>query len=63
MSEITVAEILSKYHRGFHKGFNAQYCLVNMVKKKKKISVDNVGVLSAPMTNCSTGFYCLHHKY
>ena len=29
--------ILSKYQCGFRKGFNAQHCLANMIKKEKKV--------------------------
>ena len=30
-------EILSKYQCGFRKGFNAQHCLVSMIKNGKKV--------------------------
>ena len=34
--------MLSKYQCEFHKGFNAQHCLVSMIEKWKE-SVDNGG--------------------
>ena len=53
--------ILSKYQCGFGKGFNAQHCLVSMIKKWKE-SVDNGGAFSALMTDFSKALDCLHHE-
>ena len=53
--------ILSKYQCGFGKGFNAQHCLVSMIKKWKE-SVDNGGAFSALMTDLSKALDCLHHE-
>ena len=53
--------LLSKYQCGFRKGFNAQHCLVSMIKKWKD-SVDSCGAFGAPMTDLSKAFDCLHHE-
>ena len=53
--------ILSKYQCGFRKGFNAQHCLVSMIKKWKE-SVNNDRAFSALMTDLSKAFDCLHHE-
>ena len=52
-------DILSKYQCGFHKGFNAQHCLVSMIEKWKE-SVDNGGAFRALLTDLSEAFDCLH---
>ena len=51
--------LLSKYQCGFRKGFNAQHCLVSMIKKE---SVDSGGAFGALMTDLSKAFDCLHHE-
>ena len=53
--------LLSKYQCGFRKGFNAQHCLVSMIKKRKE-SVDSGGAFGALMTDLSKVFYCLHRE-
>ena len=53
--------LLSKYQCGFRKGFNAQHCLVSMIKKWKE-SVDSGGPFGALMTDLSKAFDCLHHE-
>ena len=53
--------LLSKYQCGFRKGFNAQHCLVSMIKKWKE-SVDSGGAFGTLMTDLSKAFDCLHHE-
>ena len=53
--------LLSKYQRGFRKGFNRQNCLVSMTKKWKE-RVDSGGAFGALMTYLSKVFDCLHHE-
>ena len=53
--------MLSKYQCGFHKGFNAQRCLVSMIEKWKE-SVDNGGAFGSLMTDLSKAFDCLHRE-
>ena len=57
--QIYFNEILSKYQSGFRKGFNAQHCLVSMIKKWTE-SVDNDGAFGAFMTDLTKAFKCLH---
>ena len=53
-------DILSKYQCEFRKEFNAQHCLVSMLKKWKE-SVDNGGPFGVLITDLSKDFDCLHH--
>ena len=53
--------VFSKYQCGFRIGFNAQHCLVSMIKKWKE-SVDSGGAFGALMTDLSKAFDCLHHE-
>ena len=53
--------VLSKYQCGFRIGFNAQHCLVSMIKKWKE-SVDSGGAFGALMTDLSKALDCLHHE-
>ena len=50
--------ILSKYHCGFRRGYNAQHCLIEKWKK----SVGNSGALGALFTDPSKVFNCLSHE-
>ena len=45
----------------FRKGYNAQHCLVSMIKKWKE-SVDSGGAFGTLMTDLSKAFDCLHHE-
>ena len=51
-------QFLSKYQCGFQKGFNAQHCLLAMLKKWKK-AVDTKKVFGALLTDLSKAFDCL----
>ena len=53
--------ILSKYQCGFRSGYNAQHCLITLIKKWKK-SVDNGGAFGALFTDLSKAFNCLSHE-
>ena len=53
-------KFISKYHCGFRKGFNVQYCLLAMTEKWKK-SVDNGNVFGALLTDLFKEFDCLSH--
>ena len=53
-------QILSKYHCGFQKGFNALHCLLTMLEKWKK-AVDTKKVFRALLTYLSKAFDCLPH--
>ena len=53
--------ILSKYHRGFRKGYNSQYCLITMIKKWGESAVKG-GALGALLTALSKAFDCLPHE-
>ena len=53
-------KILSPYQCGLRKGFNAQHCLIALIKTWKK-SVDSGGAFGALMTDLSKVFDCLSH--
>ena len=53
-------QFLSKYQCGFRKGFNAQHCLLAMLKKWKK-AVDTKKVFGTLLTDLSKAFDCLLH--
>ena len=46
---------------GFHRGYNAQHCLINLIEKQKK-SVDNGGASGALLTDLSKTFDCVPHE-
>ena len=50
--------LLPKYQCGFRRGYNAQHCLITLIKKWKK-SVDNDGAFGALLTDLSKAFDCL----
>ena len=52
--------ILANFQCGFRKGFNAQQCLVGMIKKAKGI-MDKGGHFSALLTDLSKALACLPH--
>ena len=49
-----------QYHCGFHKGYNAQHCLLVMTEEMKDVW-DNSKVCAAVLTDLSKGFDCLLH--
>ena len=51
--------ILSSFHCGFRKGFNAQQCLIGMIEKAKRI-MDKGGHFSALMTDKISYFSSQH---
>ena len=53
--------LLSKYQCGFRRGYNAQHCLVSLIKKWKK-SIDNGEAFRALLTDLSKPFDCLPHE-
>ena len=53
-------KILSKFQRGFQKGFSTQHCLLLMVEKWKH-AVDNKKVFGALLTDLSKAFDCICH--
>ena len=53
--------LLSKYQCRFHRGYNAQHCLITLIEKWKK-SVDNGGAFGALLTDLSKAFDCLPHE-
>ena len=53
--------ILSNFLCGFRKGFNAQQCLIGMIKKAKRI-MNKGGHFSALLTGLSKAFDCLPHE-
>ena len=55
-------EILSKFQRGFHKGFSTQHCLLLMLEKWKR-AVDNNKVFGALLTDLSKAFDCISHDW
>ena len=52
--------ILSPLQCGFRKGYNAQYCLMVMIEKLKKV-LDKGGEYGALLTDLSKAFDCLPH--
>ena len=52
--------LLSKYHCGFRRGYNAQHCLITLIEKWKK-SVGNGGAFSELVTDLSKAFDCLSY--
>ena len=52
---------LSKYQRGFRKGFSTQYSLVTMLERLKG-AVDDKKVFGALWTDLSKAFDCLSHE-
>ena len=54
-------KILSSKQCGFCKGYNAQHCLIALIKKWKK-SVDNGAAFGASLTDLSKAFDCLSHE-
>ena len=59
--QLSFDNILCKYQCGLRKGFNAQHCLVSIIKKWKE-SVDNGAAFGALMTRLYNLFDCLHHE-
>ena len=59
--QVYFISVLSKYQCGFHRGYNAQHCLITLVEKWKK-SVDNGGVFGALFTDLSKAFDCLSQQ-
>ena len=53
--------LLSKYHCGFRRGYNAQHCLITLIEKWKK-SVGNGGAFSVLVTDLSKAFDCLSYE-
>ena len=53
--------LLSKCQCGFRKGYNTQYCLLDLVEKWKW-SVDKGSSFGARLTDLSKEFDCLSHK-
>ena len=51
-------KFFSKYQCGFRKGFNAQYCLLAMLEKWKKVG-DTKNVFDALLADPSKAFDCL----
>ena len=54
--------LLSKYQCGFRKGFNAQHCLISMMKKWKE-SVYSGRAFGSLVTDLSKAFDCLIMNY
>ena len=55
-------KVLSEHQCEFHKGYNSQHCLIVLIEKWKKESVDNGGSFGALLTDLSKPFYCLSHE-
>ena len=55
-------KIFSKYQRGFPKGFNVQYCLLEMIEKWGK-PLDSGGQAAAVLTDLSKAFDCTDHEF
>ena len=55
-------KILSNKQCGFCKGYNAQRCLIALIKKWKK-TVDNGDAFGALLTDLSKPSNCLSHKF
>ena len=53
--------LLSKYQRGFRKGYNTQYCLLAMLEKCKS-SMDKGSSFGALLTDLSNAFDFLSHE-
>ena len=53
-------DILSKYQRGFRKGYSAQHCLLVMIERLKQM-VDCAGVFGTLLTDLSKVFDCIPH--
>ena len=60
--QVFFESILSKYHCGFRRGYNAQHCLMTLTEKWKK-SVDNGGAFGALFTDLSKVLDCLSHEF
>ena len=56
-----VEPLLLKYHCGFRKGYNTQYCLLAMLEKWKS-SVDKGSSFGTFLTDLSKAFDCLSHE-
>ena len=54
-------QIFSKYQCGFRKGYNAQYCLMAMIEKWRKL-LDIGGHAGALLTDLSKAFDCIDHE-
>ena len=54
-------EFLSKYQRGFRKGYSTQHCLLAMLEKWKS-AVDKGKSSGALLTDLSKAFDCLPHE-
>ena len=52
---------LSKYQRGFRRGFSARNCLLAMLEKWKS-SVDKAKAFGVLLADLSKWFYCLSHE-
>ena len=53
---------LSPYLCGFHKGYSAQYCLMNMLERWNK-ALGNKKIAGAILSDLSKAFDCLHHGH
>ena len=53
--------LLSKYQCGSRRGYNAQHCLISLIKKWKKC-FHNGGISGALLTDLSKAFDCLPHE-
>ena len=54
-------QVFSKYQCGFRKGFNAQYCLMVMIEKWRKL-LDTGGHTGAFFTDLPKAFDCIDHE-
>ena len=54
--------ILSKYKCGFWRGYNAKHCLITLIEKNEKKSVDNGGAFVVLFTDLSKALDCLSHE-
>ena len=55
-------KIFSKYQRGFPKGFNVQYCLIEMIEKWGNLSI-LVGRQLSVLTDLSKAFDCTDREF
>ena len=54
-------KLFSKFQCGFRKSFNAEHCLITMIKKWRR-SVDGGGQAGALLTDLSKSFDCIDHE-
>ena len=53
--------LLSKFHCGFRKGFNAKHCLLAMIEKWRE-TLDKGGETGVVLTDLSKAFDCIDHN-